>query len=194
MTVLSTARSSPGLAKPELRQPLNPPRRPPSPIRAPWHTHSQHASVRVSRFDSRRTHFHRAFTRPDRRNAPTFYALPPRASKKNTPLLSFPRIFLIQIIFLFIQPISLDQREREEEKVTFRKRFQKRVSNSPTLKSDRVFRSILSRLVSSRFHSRTRGERFHAMRRESWKDTEFEKSLERSRREEERVEKNGRGP
>lgn len=180
MTVLSTARSSPGLAKPELRQPLSPP---PPPIRA-------HAfATRVRSSISIRLEAHalppRVYTSRSKECANVLRASSTRLEKNTPPLPPpFPPILLIQGPFL-------SNRSVLSKKVTFRKR-----ANSFRFSHVEIRSSVSEYSLSSRFHSRIGGERarFHAMGREWWKDTEFEKSLERSRREEERVEKNGRGP
>lgn len=103
------------------------------------------------------------------------YATPP-LTLSTDPSHPGPRNILIEPIFVL------------SKKVTFRKR-----ANSFRFSHVEIRSSVSEYSLSSRFHSRI-GARFHAMGREWWKDTEFEKSLERSRREEERVEKNGRGP
>lgn len=138
MTVLSTARSSPGLAKPELRQPLSPP---PPPIRA-------HAfATRVRSSISIRLEAHalppRVYTSRSKECANVLRASSTRLEKNTPPLPPpFPPILLIQDPGTFLSNRSSSFRK----KLLFEK--ERTVSNSPTLKSDRVFRNILSRLVS----------------------------------------------
>lgn len=152
MTVLSTARSSPGLAKPELRQPLNPPQ--------PSHSGPvAHAfATRVRSSISIRFEAHalppRVYTSRSKECANVLRASSTRSSKKNTPLRSFPRIFLVQDPRNYR---SLNSgRERGGKKLVFEKRF-------PSFSHVEIRSSVSEYPLSPRLDSRI-GARFHAMR------------------------------
>lgn len=152
MTVLSTARSSPGLAKPELRQPLNPPQPPHSgPVAHAFATRVR-SSISI-RFEPHALP-PRVYTSRSKECANVLRASSTRSSKKNTPLRSFPRIFLVQDPRNYR---SLNSgRERGGKKLVFEKRF-------PSFSHVEIRSSVSEYPLSPRLDSRI-GARFHAMR------------------------------
>lgn len=152
MTVLSTARSSPGLAKPELRQPLNPPQPPHSgPVAHAFATRVR-SSISI-RFEAHALP-PRVYTSRSKECANVLRASSTRSSKKNTPLRSFPRIFLVQDPRNYR---SLNSgRERGGKKLVFEKRF-------PSFSHVEIRSSVSEYPLSPRLDSRI-GARFHAMR------------------------------